>query len=327
MRTSIQDKIKSDFSKYLNRLVELNDSTVDKSAFNSVQGHGWCPGQTNTFHPSLLINMQFKLSRFYWNLGLLENALRELDQLDAFLSGLIWDLSLETTAKDLHQPFQWLKQIKLLPFGNQCSLLGAAIHLNSTTDQMSLVEWRCFILAQQVLLTFHMFHQRLDLIEEQQERDGHQQAAKNDEAKEGISDLVQPLRSNFVTFILRYTHDCLMRITEEVIVLKANYSPSLLYMLSLVWHAEVFRVCDYLVEDVLQVETASYYICQMTYLHCNAVVELVPFLSSATLNHNDYTIARRWLECTPTSNWKSTVLKCLPNCVEYCCWTLLTQPQ
>ncbi|KAI1731178.1 trafficking protein particle complex subunit 10, TRAPPC10 domain-containing protein [Ditylenchus destructor] len=323
VRSSISEKIRSDFARFLPKLLEINDTTMsDKSAFNSLIRSTFlssldfyseylskCIQKTkespnsDDFHPSLLINQQFKLCRFYWNLGLLENSLRELDDLDAFLSGLIWDSSSNTkTSSEPNQPL-WLKKMKLLPFGQECSLLGSLLYKNYVYDDFPLVKWRGFLLAHQILITFHMFQQRLELMEREREE---QMVAESDvksedsgsEAKKVSEEIGQQLRHNFISFILRYTHDCLMRVTEEVIVLQANYSPVLLHILGLMWHAEVFQFCDYLA-DVFEVETASYYICQMTYLQCNAALNLYPTFSSKEPNSNDRTIARRWLEAVP----------------------------
>lgn len=59
-----------------------------------------CGGGSGCFSPARLINAQFALCRFYWSLGLLESALHELDEMDAFLSGQIWELASASSGRN-----------------------------------------------------------------------------------------------------------------------------------------------------------------------------------------------------------------------------------
>uniref|UniRef100_A0A914I676 Uncharacterized protein n=1 Tax=Globodera rostochiensis TaxID=31243 RepID=A0A914I676_GLORO len=346
----LMDKLKSDFSRFQNRIFEFVDLSNEKAfaAFtiffqstlftsfeiyianlnaNALKLRGSVK-DTSFGPPHLLINEQFRISRFYWNLGLFDFALTELDTLAKLLSDSIRVLSKNA---EMSSP-QWLKHLRLLPLDRHCTLLGVQMYLNVVGEELSLVKIHAHLLAHQFMLSAQSLQNRLSLATAPSGsssppplRQSHSQPStpslmpkmddkaleegekrKQEQNQQQLNTL--QLRHNTVTSVLRYAQDAIHRFEEDILVLRANHNETLFHCLILVWLAELFKYSEHLLGNsaskLYDVTSAIVHVNFLLHKKCEAIRHLCSTIfgndkTDKSTRKQCLTMLRRWLDSTP----------------------------
>uniref|UniRef100_A0AC35GE89 Trafficking protein particle complex subunit 10 n=1 Tax=Panagrolaimus sp. PS1159 TaxID=55785 RepID=A0AC35GE89_9BILA len=269
-RGSVMEKIKSDFSKHQEKLIEISDtvpssstdvssrflacflSSLDKFLANYERSYAQLKGnwESDDWSISAFVNQQFNLCRFYWNLGLYDCVLGELDKIDLLITEIIYS-STETRPT-------WLNSLSASGYGPSCPLLRMLMHVEGVADNVSLIELRTFLLANQILSLFYIYNSR-----------SLKAASSTPTSSGGNENNGKSILSNdFATILLRYAHACTQKIGNENIELGVKNDDILSQAWQVLLSTDVLELCQYFIElDALQNSTG--YICQLLCLKCN----------------------------------------------------------
>ena len=119
---------------------------------------------------------------------------------------------------------QNLRQIRLLPLGKCPPTIGTYMQHDFLPDDSSLVQQYAFILAQQTQLTINRLKQRLSNSSDGDPSD-HPEPNTKPPIPQDIDTVPQSsntlqLKNEFATNVLRWTHDALERISDDLLILK-----------------------------------------------------------------------------------------------------------
>ncbi|EJW78816.1 hypothetical protein WUBG_10276, partial [Wuchereria bancrofti] len=164
-RGALMERIKSDFAKFTNRIVEIYDPSNIVALQSSMQLHLLNSLEYYvTYVESSLSNRndqysnsnfdfitfcrdQMSLSRLYQSLGMFEQVLALFDELDATLSVIAFHYSSEGPTP------KWLTSSKCFTsMSSGCPLFVAMLKCDSPWDNITIIELRCIILAHQILV-------------------------------------------------------------------------------------------------------------------------------------------------------------------------------
>ncbi|KAL3093187.1 hypothetical protein niasHT_022637 [Heterodera trifolii] len=348
-KSQLMDKLKSDFSRFQNRIFEFVELANEKSfaAFsvflqsllfasfelrisnlnaNALKLKGSLKESSFGIHS--LVNEQFRLCRFYWNLGLFEVALSELDALANLLSDSIKIWSANENAEAWPQ---WVRQLRLLPLGRHCTLLGVQMYLNTVEEELPLVKIHAHLLAHQFLLSAQNLHNRLSLasvpspivrslsqplspqtkpkIVEKVLAEGDKSELETEQGQKEQQLNTLQLRHNTVTEVLRYARETIRRFEQHMLLLRANQSVVMFHCLLLVWLAELFKFSEHLLgggkaSKLCDVSSAAAHLNFLLLKKCEAIRHLSTALLSgcSSSDHSSskqcLMMLRRWFDAT-----------------------------
>ncbi|CAJ0930319.1 unnamed protein product, partial [Mesorhabditis belari] len=277
-RSQLIDKLKSDFSKHQQRLIEVSESVEHGSFSGLVQAVKTCLNNhydilvdhwdkhlrqlKDNRHESWDIyhyaNEHMEFARFFWSLGCLEYALKLYDELDAFCYTL-----LSTLPRENHPPWMSILSGSL----EVCPKLSETVHLNQVgSEYQTFLGLRHLLVSQQMLITLGIYQQRL-----------HSNSA------------APSIRHDFAGIILRYASHCLQIVVEhgafhEILPDKYQLAAWKIYLVS-----ETFSLCDLLAEpsSVEGVTSATCHLHTSRFYSLLLLGELV-FSASATTQREKF---------------------------------------
>ncbi|VDN02633.1 unnamed protein product [Thelazia callipaeda] len=283
-RGAVIERIKSDFAKFSNRIVEIQDlsnmttlqSAVQTFLLNSLEDY--VTSQENSLHKRndqfsnpdfdfiAFCRDQISLSRLYESLGIFEQVLALFDELDAMLSSFVLHYSSEELPKWLESS----KHVSTTSFG--CPLFVAMLKCETFWDDITIVELRYVILANQIVNVIRLYEERL------------QQTSTSGD----ISSL--SLETEFTIMLLRYSQHCLNAICECMAVFKLPMDSDKMQCWIIAFCLETLQITSLLTE-VTHVEQAAQFTCALRWANCQAMSKL-----NEKWNFIDWGRLTKWFE-------------------------------
>ncbi|VDK85828.1 unnamed protein product [Litomosoides sigmodontis] len=284
-RGAVIERIKSDFAKFTNRIVEIYDPLNMTALRNSMQLYLLNSlDQYVTHEESNLASRndqysdpdfdfiafcrdQMSLSRLYQSLGMYEQILALFDELDATLSLIILYHSSEGPMP------KWLAPSKCFTSASSgCPFFVAMLKCNAPWDSITIVELRYIILAHQIWSAIHIYEERLQRV-----------SIADDNS-------LQNLKTEFVVTLLRYSLHCLNSILESMVVFKISLGCDEMQCWIISFCLEIMQLISSLIE-ITHVEQAAHLICSLKLANCQAMSKL-----SERWNLVDWKEIVRWFE-------------------------------
>ncbi|VIO95233.1 Uncharacterized protein BM_BM7049 [Brugia malayi] len=267
-RGALMERIKSDFSKFTNRIVEIYDPSNIVPLQTSMQLHllnslefyvtnieSSLSSRNNQYSDSnfdfiTFCRDQMSLSRLYQSLGMFEQVLALFDELDATLSLIALHHSSEGPTP------KWLASSKCLTSVSPgCPLFVAMLKCDSPRDNITIIELRCIILAHQILNAMQIYKERL------------QRVSTNSDSSS------QNLRNEFAVMLLRYSLHCLNAIFENMVVFKIPRDCDEIQCWIVSFCLETMQITSLLTE-ITHVEQAAHLTCSLKLATCQAMSKL-----------------------------------------------------
>ncbi|TKR60005.1 hypothetical protein L596_029601 [Steinernema carpocapsae] len=219
-RGQVLERIKSDFSKYISRLVEIYDSSGASmtSLTAAVQGNV----QTAidcfiTFQEATLLtsrnryrnptwslvdylNQHFMILRFYQRLNILEHVLEQLDDLSKMV-----DTWMNLNVSGGKRPF-WLESLGCDPFKEKLPLLCHLVNIARIPSELNIIELRSLIVSRQITLVLKIYESK--------------PKPSPEEVVDGPG-----YRTDFASLTLRYASLALDRMCVDLKILEPKYKP------------------------------------------------------------------------------------------------------
>ncbi|EFO28054.2 hypothetical protein LOAG_00426 [Loa loa] len=267
-RGALIERIKSDFAKFTNRIVEIYDPSNIAALQSSMQLHllnsldHYVTHEENNlsnrndqysdsdFDFITFCRDQMRLSRLYQSLGMFEQILALFDELDAMLSLI----ALHHSSKG---PIpKWLASSECLTsMSSGCPLFVAMLKCDGPWDNITIVELRYIILAHQILNAMRIYEARLQRV-----------------STTGDSNS-QNLRTEFAVTLLRYSLHCLNAIFESMIVFKIPLDCDETQCWIVSFCLETMQLTSLLTE-ITHVEQAAHLTCSLKLVNCQAMSRL-----------------------------------------------------
>ncbi|VDO28993.1 unnamed protein product [Brugia timori] len=289
-RGALMERIKSDFSKFTNRIVEIYDpsnivplqSSMQLHLLNSLEFYvtnieSSLSSRNNQYSDSnfdfiTFCRDQMSLSRLYQSLGMFEQVLALFDELDATLSLIALHHSSEGPTP------KWLASSKCLTSVSPgCPLFVAMLKCDSPRDNITIIELRCIILAHQILvqqtqLDFFfsiivLMFKLLLLNAMQIYKERLQRVSTNSDSSS------QNLRNEFAVMLLRYSLHCLNAIFENMVVFKIPRDCDEIQCWIVSFCLETMQITSLLTE-ITHVEQAAHLTCSLKLATCQAMSKL-----------------------------------------------------
>uniref|UniRef100_A0A0R3RIZ3 Trafficking protein particle complex subunit 10 n=1 Tax=Elaeophora elaphi TaxID=1147741 RepID=A0A0R3RIZ3_9BILA len=266
-RGALIERIKSDFAKFTNRIIEIYDPSNIVALQNSMQSHLLNSLEHYVTHEeSSLSNRndqysdanfdfitfcrdQMSLSRLYQSLGMFEQVLALFDELDATLSLIALHHSSEGPIP------KWLRSSKCFTLSSGCPLFVAMLKCDAPWDNITIVELRYIILAHQILNAIQIYEGRLKRI-----------STVNDNSS-------QNLRTEFAVTLLRYSLHCLNAVFESLVVFKISLDRDEMQCWIVSFCLETMQLTSLLTE-ITHVEQAAHLTCSLKLASCQAMSRL-----------------------------------------------------
>ncbi|KAK0427663.1 hypothetical protein QR680_010351 [Steinernema hermaphroditum] len=220
-RGQVLERIKSDFSKHINRLIEIYDgsgasmSSLLAAVLANVQTSIDCFAthqeavllthrnryRNPTWSLVDYLNQHFMILRFYERLNILEHVLEQLDDLSKLV-----DMWLNLTLSGGKRPF-WLESLAADPFREKLYLLNHLVSVVRIPSELNILELRSLIVSRQIALVLEIY-----------------EAKRKAQSSNGAGDAPVPsYRSDFATLVLRYANATLDRISADLTILEPKY--------------------------------------------------------------------------------------------------------
>uniref|UniRef100_A0A1I8ATF2 Foie-gras_1 domain-containing protein n=1 Tax=Steinernema glaseri TaxID=37863 RepID=A0A1I8ATF2_9BILA len=252
-RGQVLERIKSDFSKYINRLIEIYDGSPASmsSLLASVQANVQTSIDCFATHQEAVLlthrnryrnpnwslvdylNQNFMILRFYERLDILEHVLEHLDD----LSNLI-DTWLNLNSSGGKRPF-WLEALAADPFREKLYLLTSLTNTVRIPSELNIVELRELIVSRQIALALQIYD------------------AKNQSQNPNEDDM-PTYRADFAMLILRYTSVALDRISMDLKILEQKCKPERLQAWTMLFTTEAIEIATTLCGELGFLEFPQY---------------------------------------------------------------------
>ncbi|EYC08870.1 hypothetical protein Y032_0063g3406 [Ancylostoma ceylanicum] len=303
-RAGLMEKLKHDFSKHTSRLIEVSES-VEHGSFtglvqavqNALLTH--LDILTGTWEASLngsrgkYTDMNWNLSaycsstmeyaRLYWSLGALEHAMTIYDELDLFLVDIINEMCDVEAGREP----RWVVSLRAagLPFRSLYASFEQA-KLDCKKDH-GLVAIRHFLLAQQLLLSLHLYNSR--------------------HRSRGAA---PSMRVDFAALVLRYAKHVLNTAMRQSRIALMNVSPACLACWSLVVSGEALHIAG-LLADPSTVDGAAASVCAIQTQRFFSMLELSDVVEAEQSKTRDALL--EWLSVEDSSGVTEYLREMLQN--------------
>jgi len=270
-RGSILEKLKSDFAKYQEKLVEVSDGTsltdmaqkvsqafissLDRFLLNYEQSYAQLKGswESDSWNLTTFVNQQFNLCRFFWNLSLYDAVSAELDKIDSLIGEIIRNSSENCP--------QWLENLKSQSFGETCPLLRLLTHVEGVAENVSLIELRTFLLANQILSFIFIYNNR-------RTRTASPASPRTTEATQSM------LRNDFANIMLKCASCTIQNFRAEIYELGIEYDPILFRVWISVVLTDVIELVEQLFIPLRKLTQDQNIVCHLISLKCNSLYEI-----------------------------------------------------
>ncbi|KAM3722041.1 Trafficking protein particle complex subunit [Dirofilaria immitis] len=283
-RGALMERIKSDFAKFTNRIIEICDPSNIVALQNSVQSHllnsledyitheeNSLSKRNNQYSDSnfdfiTFCRDQMNLSRLYQSLGMFDQILALYDELDATLSLIAVHHSSEKPIP------KWLALSKCsTSMSSGCPLFEAMLKCDAPWDNITIVELRYIILAHQIMSTMYIYNERLRRVST-------------------ISDSSQNLGIEFAIILLRNSLRCLNAIFESMVVFKMTLDYDEMQCWIVSFCLEIMQLTSLLTE-ITHIEQAANFTCSLKLANCQAMSKL-----NERWNSIDWKKIAKWFE-------------------------------
>ncbi|CAG9534849.1 unnamed protein product [Cercopithifilaria johnstoni] len=284
-RGALIERIKSDFAKFTNRIVEIYDSSNVAALQSSMQSHllnsleHYVTHEENSlasrndqysdsnFDFITFCRDQMSLSRLYQSLGLYEQTLALFDELDATLSLTVLYHSSEGPVP------KWLASSKCFTsLSSGCPLFVAVLKCDAPWDNITILELRYIILAHQILNTIQIYVGRLQRV-----------STTGDNSS-------QNLKTEFAVTLLRYSLHCLNAIFESMVVFKIPLDCDEMQCWIVSFCLETMQLASMLTE-ITHIKRAAHLTCSLKLANCQAMSRL-----NERWNSVDWKKIAKWFE-------------------------------
>lgn len=252
-RSNLMDKIRSDFSKHLHKLIEVCDS-VEHASFSSLTGlvqsslvshlelltETWerCLKTGRERHVAKdwdivnCVNQELEYARLFWSLGALDHSLKLYEELDSFVFFLIVSLAEADPGSPLPV---WAERLRVEEMEECPTLLENMRDVKMRKGACTIAGIRHLLLSHKLLLTVHLYHARVH----------------------SVKNAPSPgTRCDHAAVVMKYANNTLHGVIEHLILLKSSISSSRLscWVIQLVGEA-LYLSC--LIADVNTIESAK----------------------------------------------------------------------
>uniref|UniRef100_A0A915PL93 TRAPPC10/Trs130 N-terminal domain-containing protein n=1 Tax=Setaria digitata TaxID=48799 RepID=A0A915PL93_9BILA len=284
-RGALIERIKSDFAKFTNRIVEIYDLSNIVALQNSVQSHllnsleDYVTHEENSlskrndryrdpnFEFITFCRDQMSLSRLYQSLGMSDQMLALFDELDAILSLIALHHSSDGPIP------KWLASPKSsVLMSSGCPLFTAMLKYDAPWDNITIIELRYIILTHQIMNAIRIYNERLQRV-----------STSADSSS-------QDLKTEFAVKLLRYSQHCLDAIFESMVVFKIPLDCDEMQCWVIVFCLETMQLASLLTE-ITHVEQAAHLICSLKLAKCRAMSKL-----NERWNSVDWKMLSKWFE-------------------------------
>ncbi|VDM92760.1 unnamed protein product, partial [Onchocerca ochengi] len=267
-RGALIERIKSDFARFTNRIIEISDPSNIVPLQNSVQSHllnsleDYITHEENNlskrndqysdpnFDFITFCRKQMSLSRLYQSLEMFDQTLALFDELDATLSLIALHHSSEGPIP------KWLASSKCsTSMSSGCPLFVAMLKCDAPWDNITIVELRYIILAHQIMNTMHIYEERLRQL------------------SVSSADSSRNLKTEFAVMLLRYSLRCLNAIFESMVVFKIILDCDEMQCWIVSFCLETMQLTSLLTE-ITHVEQAANFTCSLKLASCQAMSKL-----------------------------------------------------
>lgn len=191
------------------------------------------------------VNQQFNLCRFFWNLSMYDAVSKELDKVDVFITEMI-------TSSNDNRP-KWLMKMRDQGLGETCPLMRLLTHVEGAPENVSLIELRTFILANQVLSIISVYNsRRKDAILT---------------PLTGRSDL----QNEFANILLKCGFNTIQNLRDELYDLDIRHDPVLFYIWVSLVLTDIIELVEEMFVSVDELKQDQNVLCQLIHLKCNSV--------------------------------------------------------
>ncbi|KAE9552305.1 hypothetical protein FO519_004491 [Halicephalobus sp. NKZ332] len=270
-RGSILEKLKSDFAKHQEKLVEVCDggsstemtqkisqtfiASLDRFLLNYEQAYAQLKGnwENDSWNLTTFVNQQFNLCRFLWNLSLYDAVSAELDKIDSLVNEIIRNSSENSP--------QWLQNLKNQSFGETCPLLRLLTHVEGVAENVSLIELRTFLLANQILSFIFIYNNR-------RSRTASPASPRTTEATQSM------LKNDFANIMLKCASCTIQNLRAEIYELGVEYDQILFRVWISVVLTDVIELVEQLFVPLRKLTQDQNIVCHLVSLKCNSLYEI-----------------------------------------------------
>uniref|UniRef100_A0AC34QRM1 Uncharacterized protein n=1 Tax=Panagrolaimus sp. JU765 TaxID=591449 RepID=A0AC34QRM1_9BILA len=291
-RGSVLEKLKSDFAKYQDKLVEVCDgnssatadfsqkvlqtflASLDRFLANYEKSFAEMKGlwENDDWNLTSFVNQQFNLCRFFWNLSLYDTVSAELDKIDSLINEIIRNCG-DNCPK-------WLRNLSDQSFGETCPLMRLMTHVEGVPENVSLAEFRTFLLANQILSYIFVYNSR--------------KLKTALPSLMGRSETHQTLLTNdFANILLKCVSCSIQSLKIEVYELKMKHEDVQLRVWTSLVITDVIELIDQLFLPLNELNQEQNIVCHLINLKCNSIYEIFKCSES-----HQKKIVAAWLKST-----------------------------
>ncbi|KAL3997638.1 Trafficking protein particle complex subunit 10 TRAPPC10 family protein [Acanthocheilonema viteae] len=290
-RGALIERIKSDFAKFTNRIVEIYDLSNIAALQTNIQSHllnsleRYVTHEENSladrndqysdsnFDFITFCRDQMSLSRLYQSLGMYEQVLALFDELDATLSLIVLYHSSEGPAP------KWLTSSTCFTsISSGCPLFVAMLKCDTPWDNITIVELRYIILAHQILNLFTISRRGNTIMTTLFLRLSRENSIQiYEERLQRVSTIddnsSQNLKTEFAITLLRYSLHCLNAIFESMVAFKIPLDCDEMQCWIVSFCLEIMQLTSLLTE-ITHIEQAAHLTCSLKLANCQAMSKL-----------------------------------------------------
>uniref|UniRef100_A0A0K0F920 Trafficking protein particle complex subunit 10 (inferred by orthology to a human protein) n=1 Tax=Strongyloides venezuelensis TaxID=75913 RepID=A0A0K0F920_STRVS len=268
-RGQVMERIKSDFSSYFSRVIEVYDraslsvleSTITASILVSIETYATMLESflfyekqhfTNTkFNLIAYSNGFFILMHFYWSIGLLETVLSQLDDQKMFLDDIV-----ESYSKNFNT-YEWGKRNETFDQFELLSTLMDSKQIINFNSPAIIPYLRKYILAQQIMTSFAIYFNK-------------SKKAINSDVNENLERLAI-LKIDISSIILNSLYETIQKIKSDINLLSLRIDPFVYNIWIVLIVLECFEFASILTPQVFSSDLGSNNICLLLKIKCDSM--------------------------------------------------------
>ncbi|CEF65617.1 TRAPP II complex, TRAPPC10 family-containing protein [Strongyloides ratti] len=268
-RGQVMERIKSDFSSYFSRVIEVYDraslsvleSTITASILISIETYASMLESfllyekqhfTNTnFNLLAYSNGFFILMHFYWSIGLLETVLSQLDDQKLFLDDIVESYSKNGNA------YEWGRRDEVF---DKFELLSTLMDSKQSVNFNSLIiipYLRKYILAQQIMTSFAIYFNK-------------SKRAINSDVNENLERLAI-LKIDISSIILNSLYETIQKINSDINLLSLKIDKFVYNIWIVLIVLECFEFASILTPQMFNSDLGSNNICLLLKIKCDSM--------------------------------------------------------
>uniref|UniRef100_A0A0K0EEN5 TPR_REGION domain-containing protein n=1 Tax=Strongyloides stercoralis TaxID=6248 RepID=A0A0K0EEN5_STRER len=268
-RGQVMERIKSDFSSYFSRVIEVYDkaslsvleSTITASILVSIETYASMLESFLLFEKQHFTNTNFNLlaysngffilMHFYWSIGLLETVLSQLDDQKLFLDDIVESYSKSGNV------YEWGKRDEVF---DKFELLSTLMDSKQSVNFNSLIiipYLRKYILAQQIMTSFAIYFNK-------------SKRAINSDVNENLERLAI-LKIDISSIILNSLYETIQKIQSDINLLSLKVDKFIYNIWIVLIVLECFEFASILTPQMFSSDLGSNNICLLLKIKCDSM--------------------------------------------------------